>query len=583
MFNHKLQIIALPFVVLLVVLTLTLSQNPANPIAVAVAQGGFKAQIAGGGPGVGQPPQQVVLDKLPQETQASGAPVEVPPPGTGLTPAQEAALKQQAAQGVGAVKGSPDLAMAFPTNRAGDGELTPFTSVGFGGVSNLSNLFPSDMGLAVGSTYVLQLVNASIAVFSKSGVLQRGYPKSLQSFMGLPQSVFLFDPRALYDPVKNRFIVVIDGSRGPSQTNVFNVAVSATSDPRGTWNKYAFNYGTGTEFGDFPTLGQDGQGIYVCFNGFVNASKSAPFNGNKCFLFQKSKMYAGSAPVFWHIDGFTVNGTPIDTIQPANTSGSPRAEFMLNSFNINWGGGQCSGGCSGLVEWAVSNPFGFASGGPTPIVSGFVMSTSGYALPPNADAPGCANCVKTNDPRISGIVNYHDGSLFAAVPTAVNNGTTTVSGIRWWEVGQTLDDNGGGCTGSFTNLCPKITSGYLKQEGLYYYNGHESAYFPALMPDGDNNLYMVYNYSGGIDPPSVGYTARRVDYTPGSFHDGGHGLETGSGAITSCCQRWGDYIAAALDPSSKNPEVWISGMYSFGTNNWHTQIGDFFFNNRNLP
>jgi len=57
---------------------------------------------------------------------------------------------------------------------------------------------PSDMGLAVGTALVLQTVNNCVAVFDKSGVLQPGFPKSLNDFLGLgPAKLILTHARAL--------------------------------------------------------------------------------------------------------------------------------------------------------------------------------------------------------------------------------------------------------------------------------------------------------------------------------------------------------------------------------------------------
>ena len=46
-----------------------------------------------------------------------------------------------------------------------------------------------------------------------------------------------FDPKVLYDPYNNRWIAVAcDDSR--SATSAFSLAVSANSDPTGTWYLY---------------------------------------------------------------------------------------------------------------------------------------------------------------------------------------------------------------------------------------------------------------------------------------------------------------------------------------------------------
>jgi hypothetical protein len=66
------------------------------------------------------------------------------------------------------------------------------------------------MALAVNQQFVLQVINGCVAVFDKTGVMQPGFPKKANAFFGLAATAFTFDPRALYDWVNNRFVVMID-------------------------------------------------------------------------------------------------------------------------------------------------------------------------------------------------------------------------------------------------------------------------------------------------------------------------------------------------------------------------------------
>ena len=81
------------------------------------------------------------------------------------------------------------------------------------------------MAIAVGPTYELQVVNDCMAVFNRSGVLQAGFPKSLNTFFGLSANnfqtgQFTSDPRAFYDNVAGRYI-----SANYRDTIVFTVIV----------------------------------------------------------------------------------------------------------------------------------------------------------------------------------------------------------------------------------------------------------------------------------------------------------------------------------------------------------------------
>jgi len=94
----------------------------------------------------------------------------------------------------------------------------------------------------------------------------------------------------------------------------------------------------------------------------------------------------------------------VDTVQPveaqAPTYGGPSGGLFINSFNINgdpFGDNCFSTACVGLAIWALANP-----GTSSTSLSFAFVSTLSYILAPNADEPGCAQCIETLDTRISG-------------------------------------------------------------------------------------------------------------------------------------------------------------------------------------
>jgi hypothetical protein len=329
-------------------------------------------------------------------------------------------------------------------------------------------------------------------------------------------------------------------------------------------------------------VGQDRQGIYVSGNKF--GCNSGGFFGslvdNEVWLLPKNAIYTGSPVTFWIQNGFNVNGTKVDTIQPANVFSpydSPRAEFMVNSFNINFGGGQCSNGCSGLVVWAVSNQFGFLNGGPNPEFTGMVVPTNqSYYLSLGVHQPGVNFSIDAGDTRISATVPYVAGSLFGSLTTAVlGSGPPEQSSVYWFEIGDlTLNDNDPQCSGAFTNACPQLTSATVLQQNCYFCGAWEpggSAYYGALQPDLEKNVTMVFNYSSSTTYPGTAYVSRRVTQAQNSMHDAGNFLQAGNGQYTQ--GRWGDYEATSLDISNPlTPTMWFSGMYSVSPG-WGTVIG----------
>ncbi len=237
------------------------------------------------------------------------------------------------------------------------------------------------------------------------------------------------------------------------------------------------------DFFDFPQLGQDRKAVYLSFNHFGPSN----YIDAHVLILPKSKLYAGTSlgSISYFFD-FTVSSIPVDTIQPANEfspSDHPRAEFLMNSFNINFGGGQCfSSSCNGLVVWAISNPIA------GPEASGFIVGTANnYSFPPSASQSGCSGCIDTNDVRISGSVPYHAGSLYGSLNTA-----SGASGphILWFEVQPNLSDTGVGCG---TSACPDISGANIVNEDCYFCGSSGGWFFGTLQPDLENNVTMAFN------------------------------------------------------------------------------------------
>ena len=467
------------------------------------------------------------------------------------------------------------------------GALTPGAFKNFAGLGE-AGLTPSDMGLAVNDAFVVQMVNSRITVMDKSGNTQPGFPKSLQTFFGAGSLVF--DPRALYDWANTRWILIAINEDFANSKGFLQLAVSQTSDPRGLYNIYQFQVGPTGQCPDFPTLGQSKAGIIVGFNVFgCSPAGFGGFVNSHVFLISKAQVYAGAATTVWDQFGFNVGGTAFDTLQPANIfdpADRPRAAFVVNSLNINFGGGQCFGGCGGLVVWSISNLFGFQSGGPAPVFAGISLATTfTYFLSFGAHQPGSAFSIDAGDTRISGTVPYKSGSLWASNTTGCIpscGATNEQSTFIWWQIDPILDDNGGGCTGAFTNLCPKITDARILQQDCYFCGGRGDAgsnYYASFGPDSERDVTVVFNYSDLSVNPGTAFVSRRVTQATNTLHDGGIFLAQQN--VFYGQVRWGDYTAAAPDLSGPfgintgdgGRKVWFSGMFVDGAGNWATQIG----------
>jgi hypothetical protein len=455
---------------------------------------------------------------------------------------------------------------------SGQGILTPGASFAFRAQSESGNIAPPDMAVAVSPSFVVQVVNSSIAVYNKTGALQSGFPKLLSTFFpGTTGDVG--DPRAFYDWQFGRFVVVVDDFTG----GTMHIAASATSDPTGVWHMYTLApwgaancRAAGHACADFPQLGFDDDTIFLGVNFFTATGSISDY----MLLLPKANIYAGTGFGFNYWFNLSWGGTNVDTVQPViplSQSEHPRAGFAINSFNINFGGGGCTSGCKGLVVWAFSNNLQ-ATGSPGSEFSAVLVNTSTtYTFPAQANGPGCPRCIDTNDVRIFGTPAYHAGVISASLNT---NGPDHHSHALWFQVQPTLNDNDSRCTGTFVNQCPQVTAARILNEDCFFCGGqgtNGSTFFGTLVPNIAGDLTMVFNYADDKTFLESAYVSRRATQAVNSMHDAGFVL---CGGAASYSGRSGDYTATAGDLTSLNQDfMWFSAMNASAGGNWGTCVG----------
>lgn len=519
----------------------------------------------------------VNMQNVPGETATSSSHrAALLPLRTGVSPAVYAQRKTAAAHN--SHVRTEHKTYATPTG----GAYTPIASKKFQGMADSASICPyfggcqpPDMALATSTGWVLQGVNTSFAVYSPTGTLQTGWPKTAQSFFGVPNpgscdpaGPFLSDPRAFYDPNDKRFwaaILQIEGAFGinpcPFLTRYW-IAVSQTSDPRGAWNVYAFDMSLGTtNAADYTQFGFDQTAIYFSGNMFNQAGTA--YSYAEIFGAKKSSMESGLAVSAFGFFNLAVSGSTtvfVDTVQPVETEAytyaGPRGGLFINSWNINgdpFGDNCFSTACHGLALWAIANP-----GTSSNSLSFAFVDTFSYVLAPAADEPGCSQCIETLDTRISGTPPYHNGLISYGLEEGLSNGSQIVPCVFWGQVTPTLSDAGA------------LTGASLYQQGDFCFGGDGAASFGALMPDNTGDLFMVFEFMNSSTNPEVAYTARRVTFTLGVFHDGGIVLKSGNAPTFN--SRWGDYEATSYDGTTKD-DVWFAGQYSASNGDWSTFIG----------
>jgi hypothetical protein len=423
----------------------------------------------------------------------------------------------------------------------------PTATANFEGIP-VQDSAPPDPNAAAGPSSIVEIVNEEFAVYSKTGSLIYG-PAATNTlwtgFGGGCDSNDDGDATVVYDRLANRW--VIQQFSVSTSPYLECIAVSATSDPTGSWHRYAFG-GFGSNFPDYPKLGVWPDAYYVTYNLFPDAGG---YDGPEVCAYERAQMLAGlSARQFCKLTGNTNLGglLPADLDGPtAPPSGSP--EFLtafdtgvldLWKLKVTWG----------------STPSGSLTGPTSLPVAAFTPACGdgGTCIP---QKPGDGTTLDSLGDRLMYRLAYRNfGDHESMVVTqTVQAGSST--GIRWYEI---RDPNG----------TPTVY-----QQGTY---APDSTYrwMGSAAMDGSGDIALGYSDSSSSAHPSIRYTGRLAGDSLGTMTQGEGTLITGGGSQNNGLYRWGDYSSMSVDPSD-DCTFWYTNEYipSDGNFNWHTRIGSF--------
>jgi hypothetical protein len=416
----------------------------------------------------------------------------------------------------------------------------------FAGIS-ATGWLPPDCTSAVGPSHVVASVNSSVAVYRKTGgaaLLQRTLTVW---FANVAANLTIFDPKLLYDQYAGRWVLLAVAVRENPNRSFFLLSVSASGDPLGVWRNYALDAARdGTtqtnNWADYPGLGVDPQALYLTANMFR-------FNGNfqyaKLRIVPKAGPYSGGPLTFTDFVRLrNRNGTMAFTVTPCHTFGAPGAQFLVNSLYPSL----AAPTQNALTLWMVQNPTA------SPTLTARPVPTSPFGLPPDAAQRGGGTPLDSGDVRVLSAAS-RGGSVWAALTTQQNWGTGgNVAAIHWFQI--------------------NATSGTLVQQGIYGTGGLHY-FYPALMPDTNGNLIVVFSRSGANEFASARYTGRLATDPLGQLQPSAllrAGVANYTGLDGSGRNRWGDYNGIGIDPTDARTG-WFYSMFAAGATAWNTRIG----------
>ena len=461
--------------------------------------------------------------------------------------------------GPGSSPNTPDAAVQGSAGSAA--AATP--GIGFAGVGNDDYSFhpaysPPDTVGAAGDKQYVQWVNVDFAVFDKAtGAIVYG-PKPgntiWQGFGGACETDNAGDPIVQYDKLANRWILTQFTAAATPYLQC--VAVSTTSDALGTYNRYAFSYGS--VFPDYPKLGVWPDAYYITFNMFTNT-----FQGAKACAYDRAAMLAGGPATQQCFQLSTTYGglLPGDvdgTNPPPPGEANPVLNFGTNSLNL-W---------RFHVDWANSANTTF--NGPVSIpVASFSRACNGSNCVPQ---PGTSQKLDSLGDRLMYRLAYRhhaDGHESLVVNHSVGVGDNIfnpgISSVRWYE----LRNAAGQTIGSATPV--------VYQQSTLGTSDNIHRWMGSAAMDQAGNIAVGYSASNASVYPSIRYTGRLAS-DPLNTMQAETIVMAGTGSQLQNLSRWGDYSSMTVDPVD-DCTFWYTNEYlkTNGTWNWSTWITSFRF------
>jgi hypothetical protein len=201
--------------------------------------------------------------------------------------------------------------------------VTLFTQVGSTNETQTTggNQFPPDGDVATSAEWLVQ-VNEDVVVMYNW--LTNAFTQTKLSTL-FQTSDFLFDPRVIYDPYWDRFVVTAAACLNCGTLNnasLLAVAVTKTNDPTGSYWIAFPKTSTNGSFTDFPQLGMDLNSLILTYNIFApGGTFLAPFVSSVA----KATLYNGLASKFF---AFSFGG--VCTIAPPFVLDLSSVDYLLS-------------------------------------------------------------------------------------------------------------------------------------------------------------------------------------------------------------------------------------------------------------
>lgn len=275
----------------------------------------------------------VNLSQVKDDFAPSLQSLEMPKPGSSSTRGQLLQMKKELRKKYPGKSKSSSSRM--------DSASTPLPTLMRNFEGNLAgNSVPNDNDMAISNDgMVVSVINTIVYIYDVNADTLL-LTKTLSAFaQPLMLTGSKYDPKVCYDPVADRFIMIILNGY-TYQTSKIIIGFSETNDPTGNWNLYWLtgNPLNNNTWSDYPVIGISSDDLFIGINTFTNGSTNNSGFTESCFWqIDKEKGYAGDSTLTtrYYYDILT-NNKPIFNITPIKGGKQPYGPhfYLLSNRNI---------------------------------------------------------------------------------------------------------------------------------------------------------------------------------------------------------------------------------------------------------
>lgn len=391
-------------------------------------------------------------------------------------------------------------------------------------------LTPPDVNGSVGPNNVMVTLNNGVKIQALANGANQ-LTNTLAGFFAPLSPVFAFDPKTLYDPYNNRWIVTCPDATNPAQSRLF-LAVSQTGNPLGAWFYYAIDVDpANAAWFDYPSIGFNRNWIVITGNMFGSSFYSS------IFAIDKQAAYAGTLTS----TRFTLTGLG-HTIQPCLTyDNNLNTEWLCNDWNGNSGGNGSLRlyNITGTPAAPVLN---------TPATFPTVATT--WSMADQFISTFNCGSVRAIDSRMRSLV-FQGGSLWAVHKIGLPTASPTRASSQWWEINP--------------------ANGAVLQFGRIDDATGANMYFnPSLSVNGNRDVMIGYSHFSNTQFPRASYSFRAATDPVNTLQPV---FDYQTSARMECTGRWGDYSSTVTDPNGTN--MWTLQQYvpaGTGAGTWWSMV-----------